>query len=321
MRPLALAALCLGLSGCLVGPDLERYAERFGEAAPASGVTATFLGCTSLVFRDGDHAVMTDGFFTRPGKLALLFDRRIESDPDLVREALERIGLDQLSAVIPIHSHFDHALDSPVVAAQAGGVVLGSATTKAITDGLGQTNAVVATPGEAYVYPPFTVTLYTSKHAPIADGGTPFPGSLDAPLEMPAPVSAYLEGGSFSVHVEHSSAGSVLVHGSAGFVPGALDEVRADVVYLGAGGLDGLEESEPGYIERYWIEVVVATGAKLVRPVHHDDFTRPFGSARAFPAWLDDPEAALDALAALAERDGVRLEMLPMLEPVSFAGP
>lgn len=264
---------------------------------------------------------MTDGFFTRPGKLALFLDRRIESDPKVVRAALERIGLNEVSVVIPIHSHFDHALDSAVVAAQGGGVVLGSVTTKAIADGLGETNAVVATPGEAYAYPPFTVTLFTAKHAPIADGGPPFPGSLNAPLEMPARVSEYLEGGSFSVLVEHSSAGSVLVHGSAGFLPGALDDVRADVVYLGAGGLDDLEESEPGYIERYWNEVVIATGAKVVRPVHHDDFTRPFGSERAFPTWLADTEASLDALAALAERDGVRFEMLPMLVAVSFAAP
>jgi len=322
MRSLVLVALCSCLSGCLVGPDLERYAERYGEASASTGVTATFLGCASLVFRDGEEAVMTDGFFTRPGKLAVLLDRPVESDPETVRAALHSIGLSRLSAVVPVHSHFDHALDSPVVAAQTGGVVLGSATTKAIADGLDLNNAIVATLGQVYVYPPFEITLYESRHAPVSDGGPPFPGSLDAPLPMPAPISHYLEGGSFSVHVEHSSAGSVLVHGSAGFVTGALDDVRADAVYLGIGGLSSLEEGEPGTIERYWNEVVVATGAKIVRPIHHDDFTRPFGSERAFPTWIfDDPADSLDVIEKLAERDGVRLEMLPMLEPVSFAGP
>ncbi|MCP3983371.1 MAG: MBL fold metallo-hydrolase [bacterium] len=322
MRHWALAMLCFLLPGCFTGPPLARYAERYGVAAPGAEVTATFLGCASLAFRDRDEAVMTDGFFTRPGKLAVLFDRPVESDPNVVRTALERIGLARVSAVVPIHSHYDHALDSPVVAAQTGGVVLGSSTTKAIADGLELRNAIVATPGRAYVYPPFTVTLYESKHGPIAEGGPPFPGSLDSPLAMPAPVSHYLEGGSFSVHVEHESAGAVLVHGSAGFVPGALDDVHADAVYLGIGGLSTLEEGEPGYIERYWNEVVVASGAKIVRPIHHDDFTLPFGSERAFPTWIfDDPAIALDALSAMALRDGVRLEMLPMLEPVSFAGP
>ncbi len=322
MRQLALALACLLLQGCLVGPHLSRYAERYGEAVPAEGVTATFLGCASLAFRDGEHAVMTDGFFTRPGKLAVLLDRPVEPDPEIIHGGFARVGLERVSAVVPIHSHYDHALDSAPAAALGGGVVLGSPTTRAIARGQGYDNAEVAVLGQPYSYPPFTITLYGSRHAPIADGGPPFPGVLDAPLAMPAKVSAYLEGGSFAVHVAHETEGSVLVNGSAGFEPGAFAGVAADVVYLGAGGLDSLEEREPGYIERYWNEVVIATGAKVVRPVHYDDFTTPFGSERAFPTWiLGDPEVSLDALAALAERDGVHFETLPMLEPVSFAGP
>ncbi len=160
------------------------------------------------------------------------------------------------------------------------------------------------------------MTLLESAHAPIADGGPPFPGTIDAPLEHPAPVSAFLEGASYSILIEHPS-GTALVQGSAGFVPGALAGSRADTVYLGVGGLGRLEDERPGYREDYWNEVVTVTGARVVRPIHFDDFTQPFGSGASFPSVVDDLGEGLDALAALARRGGVRMEMMRMLEPVA----
>jgi hypothetical protein len=140
---------------------------------------------------------------------------------------------------------------------------------------------------------------------------------VDGPLPHPARVSAFKEGGSYSIRIAHPS-GTALVQGSAGFVEGELSGVSADVLYLGAGGIANLEEETPGYIERYWAETVAATGAMRVHPIHLDDFTLPFGSFRSFPGPLDDVEASLAPLVALATRDGVRFEMLPLLEPVGL---
>ena len=39
---------------------------------------------------------------------------------DLDREHLRRAGIDRLEAVLPVHSHFDHVMDSAVVAARTG---------------------------------------------------------------------------------------------------------------------------------------------------------------------------------------------------------
>ena len=57
-------------------------------------------------------------------------------------------------------------------------------------------------------------------------------GEITAPLVPPARATAYLEGGSYSPLIEHDGR-SLLVQGSAGFVPGALRGRHAEVVFLG----------------------------------------------------------------------------------------
>lgn len=49
-------------------PDLADYRGRFDQpaATPSSPLTVTWAGVTTLLIDDGDSAVLTDGFFTRP---------------------------------------------------------------------------------------------------------------------------------------------------------------------------------------------------------------------------------------------------------------
>src|SRR6478736_5516053 len=55
-------------------PDLTDYAGSFD--APAAGpdapLTVTWAGVTTLLIDDGTSAVMTDGFFSRPGLLEVV---------------------------------------------------------------------------------------------------------------------------------------------------------------------------------------------------------------------------------------------------------
>ena len=162
----------------------------------------------------------------------------------------------------------------------------------------------------------FEVAFLPSRHAPIDGGQPPFPGRVDAPLVPPAPVSAWREGGSFSIVIRHPRA-AFLVQGSAGFVEGALDGVRVDAVLLGVGALSRLGR---GYAETYWDEIVGRTGARRVFLVHWDDFTRPFGDLRPAPRFFDDVEQSLGWLSGRAEAASppVRIERLPFAEAVAF---
>jgi len=293
-------------------------------ARATEGLRLTFAGVATVLVSDGETALLTDGFFSRPGLLRLAFGE-VAPEPENIARGLERIGVGApgappLAAVIPVHSHYDHAMDSPEVARRTGAVLLGSASSANIARGWGlpEEQIRVAEPRRPYRFGDFAVTLIPSRHVryPWSDesGGGLLGTTIDAPLVPPAPATAYKEGVSWSVLIEHPRM-SLLVQGSAGFVPGALEGYEADVVLLGVGALGG----HPGsYREAYYREVVRAVGARLVLPIHFVDFTRPLEAPpRPFPRLLDPVEEALGTLRELADADPqVSIARLPFWETV-----
>ena len=107
-------------------PDLRDYARYFDvpAAAPDSALTVTWAGVTTLLIDDGASALMTDGFFSRPS-LASVGLRRISPSPPRIDGCLARLGVDRLEAVLPVHTHYDHAMDSAVVAERTGARMVG----------------------------------------------------------------------------------------------------------------------------------------------------------------------------------------------------
>jgi len=253
--------------------------------AVAGSVTATWLGVTTFLFDDGETQILIDGFFSRPTVFDIVFGRPVHSEAARIDYVLNEYRMRQLAAIIPAHSHFDHAMDIGAIANRTSASILGSSTTAQIARGANvpEDQIVLASSGTQYVFGNFTVTLIGSAHAPIAWGGaTPLAGTLAEPLMTPAPITAWREGRSYSIIIAHPH-GTTLVQGSAGFIEGSMAEVRADVVMLGVGQLQTIGFD---YAERYWKELVTTTGAKRVIPVHFDDFTNPFGTIELLPRAL-----------------------------------
>jgi L-ascorbate metabolism protein UlaG (beta-lactamase superfamily) len=287
---LATAAIALATQ---IGPELSGYeGYQMASVAPdsvrkAHGLTVTFLGVSTLLFDDGETAILTDGFFTRPGLLSVA--TRIRPDSAIIMESLRRARITRLAAVIPVHSHYDHAMDAPYVAKWAGADLVGSTSTANIGRGAGLPDDRIRVPamGEATTYGRFTVTLLRSAHVP-----SPFlmAGEITAPLTPPARTRDYRLGESYSVVIRHDDR-TIVVQGSAGFIPGALEDVRADVVYLGVATL-GKQTAD--YRDSLWNEVVSATGARRVIAIHWDDFLRPLSKPlRPMPRLMDDFNATM----------------------------
>ncbi|MEM7430885.1 MAG: MBL fold metallo-hydrolase [Pseudomonadota bacterium] len=262
-------------------PEYPEF-ERAGNS-----VTMTWLGVTTLLFDDGTTQILIDGFFSRPSMADLVFDTRIESKAAQIDRVLDEYQMRRLAAIIPIHNHFDHAMDIGAIANRSSASIIGSASSANVARGAGvpEDQIIVAENGARYDFGEFTVRLIETNHAPIGWGGsTPYDGTVDEPLKLPAKSSAWRVGKSYSVVVSHPQ-GTALVHGSAGILEGSLDDVAADVVLLGTFGLDGLGRD---YTELYWQALVTSTGATRVIPIHFDDYTRPFGTIELAPRVLDD---------------------------------
>lgn len=287
-------------------PDIARYADRFdAPAAEPGALSVTWMGVATLLIDDGSSALMTDGYFSRPG-LAKVAAGKVAPSPPRVDGCLGRAKVSRLAAVIPVHTHVDHVLDSALVADRTGAQLVGGESAANVGRGYGlpEDRIAVATSGEPIRLGAYEITLVESHHCPPDR----YPGVIGEPLITPAKASAYRCGESWSTLLHHRPTGRrLLIQGSAGFVKGALAGQRADAVYLSVGQL-GLQPRP--YLVDYWAETVRAVGARRVILVHWDDFFRPLTKPlRALPYAGDDLDVSIRILDELAARDGVALHL------------
>lgn len=297
-------------------PPLTPYTELTLPASEQeSDLQAQWFGVSTLTIGDGETTVMIDGFFSRPSWLSLLF---MPLSPDLARidAALARGQVDRADALLVAHSHHDHAMDSAVVAGKLGARLMGSESTANIGrgGGLGEDQIRVIQHGDVLSLGQFEVRIFETPHSP--DPVTP--GTIDQPLTPPARLADYRLGENYSFLLNHPQ-GRILIVPSAHYVPGLFQEVQADVVFLSIGLLGKQPED---FIRSYWKETVQATGAKLVIPIHWDDFSRPLDQPlQALPYLLDDMEASMTQLMELAQTDGVAIRLMPLAVPVQLTTP
>lgn len=290
-------------------PTLDVHAQPFPATGDEPGPDAsrslrvTYLGVTTMLFDDGETAFLTDGFFSRPG-FRRVATSSLTPDVDGIGRVLERIGVEELAAVVPLHAHFDHAMDAPTVAELTGARVIGSESVTNIARGhlLPEDRIQLIEDGETVELGQFRLRFIESVHAP----GDRAAGIIKEPLTTPAHATAYRTGTVYSLLVEHQDR-RILVNSSAGFLPGKLAGHQADVVYLGIGDLGFQDEA---YRQAYWDEVVAAVGAKRVVLTHWDDLFEPLGERlKPAPRLYQDHAPAMVSLYALKQRDGVELRL------------
>lgn len=288
-------------------PDIARYSHRFSvpRATADTPLSVMWLGVATLLLDDGSSALMTDGYFSRPS-LAHVAARKVSPSPARVDGCLARAKVSRLAAVIPVHTHVDHAMDSALVADRTGAQLVGGESTANIGRGYGlpENRLTIVVPGEPLRLGGYDVTLLASRHCPPDR----YPGVISEPLIPPVKISAYRCGDAWSTLIHHRpSDRRLLIQGSAGFVKGGLAGHRADVVYLSVGQL-GLKP-EP-YLVDYWTETVRTVGARRVVLIHWDDFFRPLSKPlRALPYAGDDLDDSIRVLDSLATADDVALQM------------
>ncbi len=280
-------------------------------------VSVTWLGISTLLFDDGETQIITDATFSRYSVAEIISLRPLASDIAQINLVLDEYHIDRLAAIVPLHSHFDHAIDAGHVANRTGAMILGSESTANIARGSNVPVDQYQTLnfGESRFFGDFTVTLLESRHVPLLRGdGYFFPGHINQTLTQPARVNAWQSGATYSVLIKHP-AGTVLVKGSAGYIADELAGQSADVAMV---SIAGLASQGRDYSQQYWQEIVRGTGVAKVFPIHFEDFTKPFGELALFPDLLDDVVTSSDWLDEFAADEEHPVEVLlpPLGKPI-----
>ena len=304
-------------------PVNPNWAVPGATSIPVGVVTVRFTGTSTLLFSDGATNWMIDGWFSRFGPVTLVTGE-IGPDVEAIEVGLVRNEVTKLAAVIPIHSHFDHAMDAPEVAKRTGALLIGSESTAQIGRGWGldETQIRVAEDREQFVLGQFTITLIETNHFEFPDPALREQAlanpTIEAPLIPPVDAFDYRVGQPYAIHVSHPR-GRWLIQGSAGYREGGLSGFPADIVFLGIGGLGTQAED---YREAYWRETVELSGAKHVIPIHFDSLTAPtsgpfVGEVRAASFLSSGGDMTLEFLEEkLAADPALRFTTLPRYDEV-----
>lgn len=322
-RPRLIRRLLLGATGLVVAamvgafvlrPSLDDYPTLAVRAdAPAPGqLTVRFLGTSTVALDDGDDVVLIDGYLSRPGLLELL-TRPLRPDQAAIARHLQRAGLDQIAAIFVAHTHFDHALDAATLAKSRGAALYGTEALAAIATAEGVQSPVHRLQaGQAVTIGRFQVTAFPTPHAP----GDVAAGADATAFKPPARARAYPEGGNHSFLIQNGSC-RILIVPSAGLPGATFKDVRADVVMLGVGQLS---RQGPAAVDAYWRDTVVASGARVVVPIHWDDFTRSLDQPLTpLPYALDRLDQTLDRLTVLAG-DDIKVRMPVAFDAIYWSG-
>jgi L-ascorbate metabolism protein UlaG (beta-lactamase superfamily) len=279
--------------------DIELSSGAFGTTRD---VHVTWLGTAGFAIEHGGHVVLIDPYLTRASLARCVF-APLRSEAELARRLVPRAD-----AIVLSHTHFDHALDTPLIARETGARVFGSRSAVHLCRSHGLPKAQLecvepdsgTAPCEAEVGP-FRLRFWPGAHSALLFKRVPFPGEIADCTDVPMRTEAYRCGAVFSTEIEIG--GRRLFHvGSAELVERGWRVGPVDLALACVAGWTSTER----YPER--LVAALSPGAVLLH--HWDNFFRGLdGRARALPGMRFAP--LLDRLHAAAPR--LSVGTLPLL--------
>lgn len=192
----------------------------------------TYLGTTMLLFDDGQDQILFDCHITRPSLLRCGLGK-LRTDEEVANRVIEDFSITRLAAIFISHTHHDHVMDAPYFAQKCGADIYGSASAMNVALGGGISHNRLHSYDDAKQYQVgrFKVTIIPSIHSIAHWYNNDLGQTIDTPLVQPAKKKAYKEGGSYDFLVEHENT-TYLIRPSYNFLPGQLDHINADVLFL-----------------------------------------------------------------------------------------
>ena len=267
-------------------------------------IKVTYFGTTMLLFDDGETELLFDCHVSRPSVFKCLFGK-LSTDEAVADRVLREFDFSRLKGVFISHSHHDHVLDAPYFARHSGAYVFGSPSALNVARGNGVPNDRLRSYQDCSEYRigDFRIKVLASVHSEPHWYNDNIGETIDAPLKLPAATKEFKEGGSFDFLISHCGR-SCLIRPSYNYLQGQLDDVRADVLFLGIGGLS---KDTPERRTAFFAETIGKTQAELVVPIHWDNFFLPlFGDVKGMPPLMENTGASMRLLSDHCAANGVQ---------------
>lgn len=232
------------------------------------GLEVDWLGVSGYQLTFEGYSIFVDPFVSRVPLRTLLLGRQALPDPETIDRFISPRG--KVVGILVGHTHWDHAVDAPALAARYGVNAYGSASLAHLMrlHGLGDL-AVEAVPSKSYELGPFEVRFIRSRHSKLLFGRRVlFDGELTCEHLDGLSPAAYKCGQVWGIHIR--VAGIDLYHqGSADLDDEELGELPVDVFLAGVAGRS--------FTPDYWERVLPRLDPRIVVPTHYDNFFAPLG--------------------------------------------
>lgn len=264
----------------------------------------TYLGTTTLLFDDGTDQILFDCHVTRPS-LKMCLTGKLSTDTEIADRVIREFSIDRLRGIFVSHSHHDHVLDAPYFAKICNAEVFGSPSAINVARGgtIGEELLHSFADSLNYQVGEFSITVMRSLHSEPNKINNDIGETIDKPLAQPARMKEFKEGGSYDFLIKHGDK-SFLIRPSCNFIEGQLNDIKADVMFLGVTELSKKSET---WRESFFAETIGKVQPRIVIPIHWDNFFSPlYSGIKVIPKPFDYTVENLRMLKRYCEKTGVK---------------
>ena len=231
------------------------------------GLTIEWLGTSGFMLNYEGTTLVIDPYLSRAPMREMLLMRPLAIDAERVDRYIRKTDI-----IIAGHTHFDHAVDIPYLAARDDAEVFGSSSLHQLMKASGR-ESVIAEPHRVYERGPFRISLIPSLHSRLILGkAIPFDSEITCEHLEPMTAHRYGCGQTYGILIEVG--GALFYHqGSCDLID---EEIRGKVDILLA-GIAGRR-----FTENYLKRLLGRLEPKLIIPHHYDDFFEPIEAPLAF---------------------------------------
>lgn len=252
-------------------------------------VTLRWLGTAGWEISDGSTVILIDPYLSRingprppgagsagtplPGDTRRLYGW---DDAAVPEEAVVNAHIQRANFILVTHTHYDHVLDVPYIAAKTHATVIGTESTQNVLRAYNvpEEQLITVRGGEDYEFGTFSVKAIPSIHSAL-DHKHYF-SSAKAPEGMKAPLTFKQispEGGTLAYMIRFHGH-QILAFGGMNYIEREMQGLRPDVALVGAAGS---RKEIYDYCGRLMRALQLPA---LVLPTHWDNFFVPYGGSQ-----------------------------------------